>query len=885
MLPTNLAASYVRYKTDTNTFVSWLNATAISCGHKTPFVADENEPITITKAKVEPIAATGKLKGKARKEAQAKGEANAKAEKEAKLEAKTKQRQVISTAQVLKQAKIIVASPMKISVPLYIQTLLRQAIQARKRCTQWFTTVVAEDKHSVGDLGKRNQSHEHFIRVLEEAFDILKPCFEMPKITKTRNASVADEMADNINSQFEKIDADADLPLTVFCFYEDIHVLRGIIVETWILVADGKLNYKVAALITNVALELVAKAERELVQQFPSVGGCTYTSITSTIYPVRFFETRSPAKVPSSAEAMKDVEEGLGKVLNTGGDEDSAGNGEGPGTSLDRRPETQESTMTMDDFVLTYIFHSLEKCHTMITFTGNLSPMVMPIMFFYGKEPELIPMGSNTSIEDERLSLIMLDIEINKVPVARRKAMEDARRSDTLDQSKLQECRSEPVHDEITKALDEAREPGELKISQVVAARALLDILDVVGYDRGHEFYEDLLTTASRADARLGITWTTDVENSQSRIEQDDHELLATWGHVDAVNAAVLLSWRVNTVIKRPDLVLYKHIERRESFSEDFDNWSPDVMAYLEELGVEPKKLVPSPDPLFLFRHQPVYSGLESLRMDVELHQIGTNLANDFLSFTTMAHLYNALQLSKKVYSRWPLMDQAIGANISRVFNGSLPTTLKQCATRFLVLLGVPLKYLSPTNRHNPNFLAIVRKQKVSIEALDMSKHLQGYFAGHDSGEKLLFNVRRSQKSEVTKRSDPNHGELLIDLRDRMQESIAALQFDMISLVRSCNALFQTIRSNSKSLAGAPQQELEEIGGGVIPICNHIIVLEILDELQTMQAHKGWTANSTEGIRKKPVFVVASETIEDFLQNGNREAKVEPFDVLASMED
>lgn len=176
MLPDNLASSYEQYKAATSIVLSWLNATAISCGYTVPRNLTNNDkiPSDPSKAQVTAQVTTARLKGKARKEAKASMKSKSAPDLE-KIETK----QVVTTKQVLKQAEAIARSS-KV-VPIAIQRLFQDAIKARMRCTAWFTSTDTMDNLS-------NSQHQYFTRTLQEAFEMLKPRFEIdsscPKVDK-----------------------------------------------------------------------------------------------------------------------------------------------------------------------------------------------------------------------------------------------------------------------------------------------------------------------------------------------------------------------------------------------------------------------------------------------------------------------------------------------------------------------------------------------------------------------------------------------------------------------------------------------------------------------------------------------------------------------------
>ncbi len=159
MLPESLSNRYVQYKEDANKFLTWLVDTAKDFGY--------GKPSSIST----PTNATPRLKGKARKEAQKVASTPNKEGKEV--------RGKVSLEDILHLAKTIVTSTSPknpVHVPQYILKRGRNAIAARRQFVAWFQTQ-AVDQPALQD---ENDRHAHFIKILEEALNILTPYVTAP---------------------------------------------------------------------------------------------------------------------------------------------------------------------------------------------------------------------------------------------------------------------------------------------------------------------------------------------------------------------------------------------------------------------------------------------------------------------------------------------------------------------------------------------------------------------------------------------------------------------------------------------------------------------------------------------------------------------------------
>ncbi|KAF3906750.1 hypothetical protein AA313_de0203461 [Arthrobotrys entomopaga] len=250
MLPKFLKSSYHRYKTDTQSFTSWLVATASSCGATVESDTKDGDTPTIP----------------------------------------------------LRSYKTLVDAVVEsqIALPKALESVLERAISIRKQCARVFQFKKPEEKIS-------NAGHWHFITVMEDALNRLKPLNEKEanvqpdssasqgkdddyysqlsnrfallaldetwkdeaetKVAskkskkkknnkKKENAEQKDESKTITRYNIED-EYDEDLPEAFFiayCLFVDLNNLRDFIKETWTEYKDGTLDAMTAAVTTNSAL-------------------------------------------------------------------------------------------------------------------------------------------------------------------------------------------------------------------------------------------------------------------------------------------------------------------------------------------------------------------------------------------------------------------------------------------------------------------------------------------------------------------------------------------------------------------------------------------------------------------------------------------------------
>lgn len=180
MLPELFSSSYKQYKNDTSVFITWLGQAAEACGYKpqpktkiseTAFEKPEPVPPKIAPKPTASVIVAPRLKGKARKAAkQAPGQTTAKPlglDPEHDHVPNVKE-YAVTTLDLQEQLDVISQSKSKISMPSGIKKLLQRAIDARKRCSEWYESG-SESETAVDDNG----GHRHFIGVLQDALSKL----------------------------------------------------------------------------------------------------------------------------------------------------------------------------------------------------------------------------------------------------------------------------------------------------------------------------------------------------------------------------------------------------------------------------------------------------------------------------------------------------------------------------------------------------------------------------------------------------------------------------------------------------------------------------------------------------------------------------------------
>jgi hypothetical protein len=282
MLPECFIDSYKHYKADTRTIAAWLTEGAEISGFTTNknSVHQPNSTVINQQAKV-------KLKGRARK--LARDAANAEQKMREKKPPPPRQH-VVKTKDFVPMA-IAIASrrPPKIKPSTTILEIFKRTIAARKSCAMWYAT---------GSDG--NEGHQHFINVLEEALSILKPlapkeqvnkirtkrasttCKNIPKnkfdnlVLEDSDESASEDVTQPISNPsplkrpipdviYEQDDTEneEEFRFASYCLIKDLNDLRQYLLGLWQRYQRKEVDLAVAAATTNMAMDLVRRAERE----------------------------------------------------------------------------------------------------------------------------------------------------------------------------------------------------------------------------------------------------------------------------------------------------------------------------------------------------------------------------------------------------------------------------------------------------------------------------------------------------------------------------------------------------------------------------------------------------------------------------------------------
>lgn len=871
MLPEILAGSYKRYKEDTNVFATWLSTTAKACGYKS-----ENSPQPPVQ-KDAPKIPSSRLKGKARKEAQ-KAAANGDGpSQDVKLADLQVTRYTVKTKDFLDQAKVVTKSVRpRIQMPLNILRVVQRAIHARKRCADWFRKTGAKDEASI-------EGHDHFINVLENALAILLPCCPKSQTSKQeqkpKTSALEPESSHNLSNRFGMLNVEdtndivldlaasdisatsatkksskaitphssdvyeleiqhgTDLAFLIFCFFEDLHRIQDFIKETWGKQKAGTVDLETAAVTTNIALDIVRRAEEDIIATAPAM-----------LAKPRSFQ--AIAMVIFHADALA------------------------KGDDVDKRLSSSDTLKIteFDEFIYLSTARILMKYEQISSFKIEQYPLpVPPVRMSYISRPELLvlPEVKRWEEEDVRLTQMLMDMSSHDVF------------------QKVFKDRKEPVQDELSTGLHKLRN-GEVSVWIVFAARVCLDIQAILGEKVGKP-YETLKTASNAASAVLDM-----------RVEGDELVPGGSgerWLAKDADHMMNLHAMLTFWIINNP----FPYLKEKILEDHDPDEWVkvpeemkgvmqeveemnnrnvlPQHMETAKKLNIRP--IEPNPELTYIFTRNPVYCGTLAFNVAVDMEEAGVALANHHLTIFTMSHLYNALQQTGLLKGRWPEMDSIIKLHIKALFAGDLPTNPKECHCRFSLQLGLSARKYEQQASYRL-IRASTKKKRPMLSVTPTSAIFRRFFDRKEPLKDVIFwleslmqESRKSNKKGTRRTLTPL--EFLTQLSDGLPETIPDIHIDYVSMTRTCGMLLKTLRSECLSQLDIEYKETnhEDTNEPVYLV----MLLQILAETSEFQYFKEEIMRAGAGedpeLPEGPQLELAGEIVQKLLDERGLLKKVE----------
>lgn len=897
MLPEILAGSYKRYKEDTNVFATWLSKTAKSCGYKHPGLTDPETISNPSKVNI-PGPQGARLKGKARKEAKLAAERNDEPSNASTQANVPVVQYTMRTVDLLEQAKVVAKfTKPRIQMPFNILRVVQRAIQARRRCAAWFEKTGAKNDDSI-------DGHVHFISVLEKALVILESCCTASnkksrastQEQKLKDSASADIDGNSLRNRFNMLDVEdtndvvldvaasditaaqksptttaqsandvyeleiqygADLAFIVFCFFEDMHRIQDFLKETWTKYKAGTLDLMTATITTNVAFDLIRRAEDDIIATAPDLltKPRSYERISLLIFYADSFSKGDDPEMRMKSDFLK--------------------------------------LTPFDDFIYLSTARTLIKFEQLASMKLAYPQPVPECRISYVSRPELLelPEVKKWEVEDRRLSQLLMDMTFHDTF---RDAMVHVRQQDTQ------------VEDELNNALLKLRKEGEVSVWIVFASRILLDIQEILGREAG-EAYKKLRDAGAAASSILDLKVEGQVLTpgaSGERWIESDGKLIMKINEM----LRILIIDNPFPTLKRRWLAEKGPVGNQFRSMEELDpearhfvaqnlrakgrdvelNPPQYILDNAKKIGI--RQIEPAIDDSFIYTQNPLYCGTMAFNLAVNMEEAGITLSNHHLVIFAVSHIYNALQQTGLLNAQWPDMDRIIQLHIKPLFNGQLPTTPKTIHTRFCLRLGFSTKNFA-RNQRAPH--SIIRtagsRDGPKIAGTATSNIFREFFDGKAAMKDCLYRlealIQASEPAEGRKkwaaRRHLTHLEFLAQVRDWLPQTLPDMRIDYITMTRTCNMLLRRIRTRIQEklhIVHALTDHQDSNNPGFI-----IMILAILGEASEIQFLKEEVIRSRMSLPEGPQLEVCGEVMREFLEEmGIVKAKGSPVTSAAT---
>ncbi|KAG9228927.1 hypothetical protein BJ875DRAFT_500356 [Amylocarpus encephaloides] len=792
MIPGNLTGSYQRYKEDTNIVATWIHDAAHKCGYQLP--QKEHQSPSVSNVPENP---NNKLSQKERLLEQAekrnKKKDNKKhAKKTEPLKDKGSKEPVaaifkkkVSSRELLRQATVIAESG-KITVPSNIAHKLRRAIRVRKRFAAKFASEGPEEEEP------STRRHLHFIGILEDIAEVLglnailqqhdasqqeaSSMTDLPENTsgetcettrlfeeleiedqvRMKESSLETEPAVSYNMKSKpkgktvyelEQESAAEEILRVFCFFEDLHRLRKFLEETWEQARDNQIDITTAAMITNLALDIVRREEIILTKNKDD-DHLSHYELTLDFW---VYFTFPKAKAGEKGRPLVSM----------------------------------VTYMLIEDFLFMPVYQCLVKFRQVIDEPPNFVDTTM--------EPPRASDNENTYENaaafmagqklrfhnfNDFLSQYMLEMWMMKMHFM------------VEDQQKPQNTNRRPVLDELSQGFSRLLTQSEASTWLVFGFQVLSDIQKVFG-DQIQRGWKELQKVTKNV--------------VRTQLTPSENNAIASSGTQQAAEAGldvVLDLCKITSDVQTLGYQTIKEICRKKAL-ERFAGPKP-TMHNGPDFLVKRMNVTPA----FIYAKNPILCGHLAFNLSVKMEQLGMILESEYKTIFNVAHLYNASRQTSNCSVNWPQLDFVIESQKKLLFAGELPN--KGFTNRFLLQMGLKPAVITKKSRDIGSAITRRGfEDGPKMKASNLSEILQQYYGKKEPMPKLQYNLRSlihgpdsailGDNSALTSCGFRNglcnctRLQYLKEMRDFLQIKSGMIKIDYLSLSRACTRFIRTL--------------------------------------------------------------------------------------------
>lgn len=515
--------------------------------------------------------------------------------------------------------------------------------------------------------------------------------------------------------------------------------------KMWQEQAQGELDFLAAVIVTEVAFDPVRKAEEDLVKLAPPLDEPEfprYFSISERLYP--------------------------------------------NGTPTDDKDSTEDRAYSFEAM-------SLHRDHFR---SRHWAPSREPLEF----PMELMSPSKSTQVMegDTLISLMMLDLHYQETSAQAGRDdgfFDDGPYAETISFPR----RKQSYLDNTTKAFHETGLNGTT-VTGAFIVRVVLHTTQFLGENISQKYLE-LREQGSTANRVLGLDWSFLLE--QSNWKEVLKGLSIVWGSEIAANQALTTRIYIKTAIETNPIGSVK----RCFMNRPGHLWDTQCDCCEGTTASERKtgRIWPSKDPLYYYNHNPLYCGMESIKLTIAMEKTGVLLCSGGAGIAVVAHLYKMIQQQRKDNRdrQWTTLEAIIESYESQMFLANYPTTSNEMVKRLLLCIGVKASELVATARKNKFKDSRQMKFPEIIEVSVVSKRLGEYLDRKITGDRFIhdmYQIGHASKSMAKK--TPSQTDLLRGLLDVFQTSLPRIRHNYITLHRQCSSLLDRIRLQLKTNLG-----------------------------------------------------------------------------------
>ncbi|KAG8531882.1 uncharacterized protein KY384_003518 [Bacidia gigantensis] len=900
MLPQILFSSYQRYKEDTNVFTTWLSQSARACGY---YLSTAESCEAATQKPANPVASTPRLKGRARKLAKL-----AQDDRGSETDFHVIKHNVTSRT-LLEQAETVARSQKK--MPKEVLSVVKRSINARKRCSKWFRQSASDDLDS-------NSSHEQFIEVLEKALKILEPCIdthtekraqssETPGSAQPPNAGLCNRFGmlnvEDVDETFDVSAASVNmtakspssapskdreeyefeeklsfaLAFIVFCFFEDLHGIEDLLKDSWQQYKEGKLDLETCAMTTNLALDLVRRAEEDLLTKIPGEPiekGSSYFDMVNLLLfkrPVRPEQGPAPQEVAIPQDMVVPPEKIVPQEEIAPKERSHRETTEGLLEQLGLDP--------LDHFIYLPTLRILTKFQQSADLSSFFVQTVPLITYSLTSEPWLydLPHIKEWEDEDTFLTQFLMDQAFEKyIPKVESICQAD----------EYWKVRDETMINGFSIAFCQMKKEKIPSVWIVFAARILLDIRGILKtaidqtYHSQVEYGDSAIKLLKSYEGKLMAL------SASLRPKEDENHFRGLYRLLHCRVVQNPIPWMKTRLGESPAKELLKPIKflslknspsgPRSLFSKELrliggigDKLTDEKID--EADWEEVRSIRPAASSDFLLKHNPLACGTVMFNASLEMEHVGIIIANQHQSIFAISHLYNAVRQTGHLEASWKELDHVIELQIKQLFQGQLPTTPQDMFRRWVIRLGIPSYHFAHDAKlRAPNWK---RKNKKyfgpELSETRMTKTLLDFIHSQEANEhgmrKLQLLIQEKQ-TEAEKRGGKRNGqkqltpiEVLQQVREWLPRTLETMKTRYIQLTHICNDLLEKIYCRIEETLGMPPL-MDGMKDHVVSR-NMTMVLGILSE--TMHCSEG----TKKGDKNRSLQLsIGARVLHDFLE-------------------